>query len=163
MRQIVTYPDPVLREKAQPVTEIDDDLRQLVEDMAKVMYEDDGVGLAANQVGDLRRVVVIDAGEGFGAFINPEIIRRGEETQSVEEGCLSLPGIHVHVTRPTEVTVRAMNLAGETLEIEAQGLLARAFQHETDHLNGVMIIDHASPLQRSLLKNKLRRLEKEQS
>ena len=96
MRDIVTYPDPVLREKAQPVQQIDDDLRDLIEDMADVMYGDDGIGLAANQVGDLRRVIVIDAGEGFAAFINPEITSRGEETEAMEEGCLSLPGIRVH-------------------------------------------------------------------
>jgi len=163
MREIVTYPDSVLRETAQPVEEIDDDLRTLIDDMAEVMYDDDGIGLAANQVGDLRRVIVIDAGEGFAVFINPEIVASGDETESVEEGCLSLPGIRVNVTRPTEVTMKAMNLDGEPVKVEAQGLLARVFQHETDHLNGKMIIDHASPLQRTMMKNKLRRLEKEQA
>ena len=162
MRQIVTYPNPVLREKAQPVESIDDDLRALIDDMAEVMYDDDGIGLAANQVGDLRRVIVIDAGEGFAAFINPEIVSRAGEAEGMEEGCLSLPGIRVHVKRPTEVKMKAMNLEGEPVEVEAEGMLARVLQHETDHLNGVMIIDHASPLQRSLFKNKLRRLEKEQ-
>ncbi|MCK5147718.1 peptide deformylase [bacterium] len=160
MHQIRTYPDPVLRKKAQPVLEIDDDLHQLVDEMVDIMYNDDGIGLAANQAGDLRRVIVLDAGDGFRAFINPEIINKNDNEVVMEEGCLSFPGIHINISRPSEVTVKAMDLEGESIEITVDGLLAKVFQHEIDHLNGILIIDYASPLHRSLLKRKLEKIEK---
>ncbi len=160
MMQIVTYPDPVLRETAEPVGQIDQKILDLLDQMQESMYEDEGVGLAAPQVGVSKRIIVVDGGEGLVNLINPEIISSNDETEGVEEGCLSLPGIRVTVSRPTEVTVTGMNEKGEPVRYEASDLMARIFQHEIDHLNGTLIIDHLSTLQRGLLKSKLRQLEK---
>jgi len=159
--EILTYPDPVLRKKADDVETITDEYHQLIEEMAEAMYDDDGVGLAAPQVGVSKRVIVVDGGEGFMALFNPEIIKTGDDTDTVEEGCLSLPGIRVQVERPTQITLRALNVKGETVQLEIEGLVARIFQHEIDHLNGILIIDRVSSINRSLLKSKLRKLEKE--
>jgi peptide deformylase len=161
MFKILTYPHPDLRKKAADVDTADDVLRKIVDDMADAMYSDDGVGLAATQVGISKRIVVIDGGKGFLALFNPEIVDSGEETETMEEGCLSLPGIRVQITRPTHVTVRAINDQGETTQWDVEGLMARIFQHEIDHLNGILIIDRISSIQRSLMQSKLRKLEKE--
>jgi len=161
MLKIVTYPDPILRQKAEAVENVNDEIRSLVESMAEVMYKDDGIGLAAPQVGVSQRIIVVDAGEGLISLINPEIIYKGEEKESMEEGCLSLPGIRVDVLRVKKITVRGINESGETVEMDAEGLLARVFQHEIDHLDGILIIDHVSPLHRTFLRSKLKRLEKE--
>lgn len=160
MKTIVTYPDPVLRQRAEEINEIDDTVRELVDDMADVMYGDDGIGLAANQVGEARRVFVYDAGEGFHCVINPVLTVTDDEKAAAEEGCLSLPGIQVKVERPKQVRVDGIDLDGNPVSFEAEGLKARVMQHEIDHLNGIMIIDHASSLQRSLLKSKLKKLER---
>ncbi len=128
--------------------------------MTEVMYEKDGVGLAANQVGVLKRVIVVDAGEGQITIINPEIVQQNEEDASFEEGCLSLPDIQIKINRPISVVVTGCNLQNQPVEYHAEGLLARVLQHEIDHLNGVLIIDRASSIQRSLLKSKLKKLEK---
>ena len=157
---IVTYPDPILRQIAEPVTEVDDALLEFVEKMGVTMYEDDGVGLAAPQVGVSKRIIVVDAGEGFHAVFNPEISTpENHDFESVEEGCLSLPGIHVDVKRPDRIILKGMNEKGETFEQEYEGMMARVFQHETDHLNGKLIIDYASAIQHALLKNKLKHLK----
>ena len=161
MLEIHTYPDPVLRKKADDVETITDDYHQLIEEMAEAMYDDDGVGLAAPQIGVSKQVIVVDGGEGFMALFNPEIIKTGDDTDTVEEGCLSLPGIRVQVERPTQITLRVLNVKGETVQLEIEGLMARIFQHEIDHLNGILIIDRVSSINRSLLKSKLRKLEKE--
>ena len=160
MLEIRTYPDPVLRKEAEPVEKIDDSFREFVDAMTEVMYEKDGVGLAANQVGVLKRVIVVDAGEGQITIINPEIVQKSEEKISFEEGCLSLPDIQIKLTRPISVVATGRNLQNEPVEYRAEGLLARVLQHEIDHLNGVLIIDRASSIQRSLLKSKLKKLEK---
>lgn len=139
------YGDPVLREKAQPVTKIDAKLRRLLKDMAVSMYEADGVGLAAPQVGVLQRAVVIDVGDGLLTLINPEIISAEGEEKGVE-GCLSLPGLIGDVPRSSKVTVRALDLEGHTQKISGEGLLARALQHELDHLEGILFIDKAQNL-----------------
>lgn len=158
---VTTYPDPVLRKIAEPVTEVTDELLEFVEKMGITMYEDDGVGLAAPQVGVSKRIIVVDAGQGFHAVFNPEISYPDEhEIESLEEGCLSLPGIHVDVKRPTRIILKGMNENGESFEHNYEGMMARVFQHETDHLNGRMIIDYASTLQNALLKKKLKNLEK---
>ena len=161
MLEILTYPDSVLRKKADDVETITDDYHQLIEEMAEAMYDDDGVGLAAPQIGVSKQVIVVDGGEGFMALFNPEIIKTGDDTDTVEEGCLSLPGIRVQVERPTQITLRVLNVKGETVQLEIEGLMARIFQHEIDHLNGILIIDRVSSINRSLLKSKLRKLEKE--
>ena len=156
MRKILTFPHPVLRRKAEPVTEIDDEIRALIDDMAESMYG----GLAAPQIGVSKRVIVLDAGFGFRAMINPEIVEVGDATETMDEGCLSLPGIRLDVQRPVHLVVRGKNEESETEEIIVDRLQARVFLHEIDHLNGVLLIDHASSIQRALLRSKLRKLEK---
>lgn len=160
MLKIVTYPESILRRRAEDVDDVDDEIIRLIEDMSESMYADDGAGLAAPQVGVSKRVIVMDAGYGLKSYINPVIRARGDEVRTVDEGCLSLPGIRVDVSRPSRIVVSAMNENGDTVEVEAEGLLARVFQHEIDHINGILIIDHASSIQRSLLKSRLRRFEK---
>ena len=140
IRKIVKYGDSVLTKKCRPVQKIDGRITMLLDDMIDTLHEAEGVGLAAPQVGVLRRVVVIDLGEGVIELINPEIISaEGEQTDA--EGCLSYPGKYGLVTRPNKVTVRALNRDGETVEYTGEGLLARAFCHERDHLEGKMFID----------------------
>jgi peptide deformylase len=137
--------DPVLREKCKPVIIIDEEIKKLANDMLETMYSADGVGLAAPQVGMNKRLFVIDAGNGPLIMINPRILLRiGEENG--REGCLSIPGLWGEVTRAQKVDVEAMNLQGEKVRIQADGLLARAIQHEFDHLNGVLFIDKAIQL-----------------
>jgi len=159
--RIYTYPEQVLRLKAETVDEISDEMREYLDRMVEFMYEADGVGLAAPQIGDSRRIVVIDAGDGPVKIINPEIVKTGNDEEIVEEGCLSLPGFSVRVKRPVQISVTYTNENGKTVQKELDGLGARAFQHEVDHLNGILIIDHASSTQRALLRSKLRKLEKE--
>ncbi len=139
IRKILTSEDPVLSKPCRAVEKMDDRILTLLDDMADTLYESGGVGLAAPQVGVLRRAVVIDIGDGLIELLNPEIIHE-EGTQTDGEGCLSYPGKYGLVTRPNKVTVRAMNRDGETFEIEGEGLLARAFCHEVDHLDGKMFM-----------------------
>jgi len=140
LRNIRKFGDDVLRKKCRDVEEIDNRLLTLIEDMKETMYDADGVGLAAPQVGILKRLFVIDIGEGPLVFINPEIIETSG-SQIDEEGCLSLPGETEEVMRPNYVRARALNEKGEEFEIEAEELLARAILHEYDHLNGTLFID----------------------
>ena len=161
MLEVRTYPDPVLRKEAETVEEIDDSFLDFVDAMTEVMYKKDGAGLAANQVGILKRVIVVDAGESPIKIINPEIVQQSEEKVSFEEGCLSVPYIRINLARPISVVVTGRNLQNQPVEYRAEGLLARILQHEIDHLNGVLIIDRASSIQRSLLKSKLKQLEKQ--
>ena len=140
LRNIRKFGDDVLRKKCREVEEIDNRLLTLIEDMKETMYEADGVGLAAPQVGVLKKVFVIDIGEGPLVFINAEIIETSG-SQTDEEGCLSLPGETEEVMRPNYVRARALNEKGEEFEIEAEELLARAILHEYDHLNGTLFID----------------------
>ncbi len=140
LRNIRKFGDDVLRKKCREVEEIDNRLLTLIEDMKETMYDADGVGLAAPQVGILKRLFVIDIGEGPLVFINPEIIETSG-SQIDEEGCLSLPGETEEVMRPNYVRARALNEKGEQFEIEAEELLARAILHEYDHLNGTLFID----------------------
>jgi len=164
---ILCFPNPVLKEKARPVQKIDDSIRKLVQDMAETMYAAPGVGLAANQVGSLFRLAVIDATaanepKNLLVLINPEIISaEGECTW--DEGCLSVPECNEEVKRNQKVVVRFLNLQGERVELEAEGLLAIALQHEIDHLDGFLFIDRISPLKRRLIKKKLRKKENEGS
>ena len=138
-----TLPDPVLRQKARRVTKIDDALQKLIDDMIDTMRDASGVGLAANQVGVLQKIVVIEIPEEeeVRVLINPEITRR-EGERLVEEGCLSIPGYRGELTRSLKVRVRALDRDGNTVRIKADGLLAQALEHETDHINGTLYIDH---------------------
>ena len=163
-RQILRFPDAKLRQRSAEVTEVDDSVRQLAADMAETMAAADGAGLAAIQVGAPVRLFIIEgavAGGGEGAppkvFINPEIVELSQESQTGDEGCLSFPNIFVPVKRGLRARVRAMNLDGETFEAEGEALLARALQHETDHLNGRLLIDQVGPVKREIIKRKLRK------
>ena len=138
---IKTFGDPVLKTRAAPVREFDETLQRLTQDMLTTMREREGVGLAANQVGRLRRVLVAAIEEVEYAVVNPKIEDSSEKTELFAEGCLSIPGIHVEVERPTAVTVSGQDLSGQPIRLEADGLLARVLQHEIDHLNGVLILD----------------------
>ena len=162
---IVLYGEPVLEKQAEAVTEFDTpELNKLIEDMFESMYAAKGVGLAAPQIGIAKRIAVIDLSVAEDpqqkiVLINPEIIRK-EEFQTGEEGCLSLPGFREQVTRPKSVTVRAQNVKGEWFEMNGEELLARAFCHEIDHLNGRLYISHVSALKRDLIRRKVRKLVK---
>lgn len=134
--------DPVLRKTSKVVDKINDKIITLLDDMAETMYNAEGVGLAAPQIGILKRIVVVDIGEGLIELINPEIIHK-EGSECDSEGCLSLPGVAEEVVRPAKVKVKALNRKGEEITIEGEGFLARAFCHEIDHLNGILFIDRA--------------------
>jgi peptide deformylase len=161
---IVKYGNPVLEKPAAPVTEFDDELRKLVEDMFESMYEAKGVGLAAPQIGISKRLAVIDVTFKENpreklVLANPEIVHtEGKQTQS--EGCLSIPDFRENVTRANKVTVRAQDVDGKWYEKTGEELLARAFLHETDHLNGKLYLSHLSALKRDLIKRKIRKLVK---
>ncbi len=139
--EVKTFGDPVLKTRAAKVKDFDDALLRLTEEMLVTMREREGVGLAANQVGRLRRVLVAGIEEDEYVLVNPVIEARSDETEVLAEGCLSIPGIQVDVERPVAVTVSGQNAAGEEIRFEAEGLLARVFQHEVDHLDGVLILD----------------------
>jgi peptide deformylase len=162
---IVKLGDAVLEQKADNVREFDTpELHKLIEDMFESMYAAKGVGLAAPQIGISRRISVVDISVGEDpsqkvVLINPEIVRR-EGKQVTEEGCLSVPGFREPVRRSMKVTVRAQNVKGETFEITGEELLARALEHETDHLNGRLYISHLSALKRDLIRRKVRKLQK---
>jgi peptide deformylase len=162
VREVRLLGDPVLRRKAKPVAELDADVRALINDLFDTMYKEEGVGLAAPQVGVGERVIVIDPHDPevqpF-ALVNPRIIQLGEELDRGEEGCLSLPGLKDIVERPATVMVEGLGRDGEPLHIEASGLLARILQHEIDHLDGVLFIDRVSPLKRKLLLKKWRKVK----
>ncbi|MEW6446991.1 MAG: peptide deformylase [Bacillota bacterium] len=146
--KVLEIGDSILREKAHPVKKINPALIRLLNDMAETMYANNGVGLAGPQVGVLKRVIVVDAGQGLYQLINPEITA-AEGSEKDREGCLSIPGVWGEVTRAARVKVRALNPRGETVEIDAQGLFARALQHEIDHLDGVLFVDRAVRIIRS--------------
>ncbi|MBV9085631.1 MAG: peptide deformylase [Acidobacteriaceae bacterium] len=165
IRKILKYGEPVLERRAEPVTEFNTaELRDIVADMWETMYAAKGVGLAAPQIGLSKRISVIDVSVGENAadkivIINPEIVSR-EGKQTGEEGCLSIPGFREQVTRANRVSVRASNEAGETIELCGEELLARAFEHEIDHLNGILFINHLSALKRDLIRRKIKKLQK---
>jgi peptide deformylase len=162
VRPILHYPDPRLRRPALPVARVDDAVRRLADDLAETMYAAPGVGLAAIQVNEPGRVIVIDLSEErnqLQVFINPEILARDGE-QTIEEGCLSVPGIYEEVTRPSRVRVRALDRDGQPFELEAEGLLATCLQHEIDHLDGKVFVDYLSRLKQSRIRKKLEKQQK---
>lgn len=150
IRAIHILGSPVLREVASEVEVFDAELRQFIEDLYETMEAASGVGIAANQVGETRRVAVIDADGHSFAMINPIIVEKSKARSSSEEGCLSIPDLAGEVNRPAEVILEALDQDGKPFRIEASGLLARAIQHEIDHLDGILFIDHFSPLKRQL-------------
>lgn len=161
--KILEFPDPRLRNVAQPVTEVDDSIRQLIDDMFETMYDAPGVGLAATQVNVHKRVVVIDTSEdksGPLVFINPKIEILDETLFDYEEGCLSVPGFYEEVTRPRHVRVTALDRNGEAFTMEPEGLLAVCIQHEADHLDGKLFVDYLSNMKRSRIRKKLEKQQK---
>jgi peptide deformylase len=167
LREIVIWPDPILKEVAKPVDRVDDDIRRLLDDMAETMYAADGVGLAAPQVAELKRLIVIDTsprqeGQKLIHLVNPEIVRL-EGATTYTEGCLSIPGEAEEVDRAAKAWVRALDHSGKPFEIEADGLLAIALQHEIDHLNGTLFVDHLSSLKRELIKKRMKKLKSQRA
>lgn len=163
VREILIWPDPRLREQASAVKVVDDEVRAIVADMFETMYDANGVGLAAPQIGISRRIVTIDTTpkqEGVQpmAFVNPVIVKTEGETV-YPEGCLSIPGESEDVTRAEKVWVKALDKDGKEFTIEATGLLAIALQHEIDHLDGTVFVDHVSALKRELIKRRMKRLK----
>ncbi len=162
---ILQYPDPRLHNTAAPITQVDDSVRSLIEDMAQTMYAAPGVGLAATQVDVHRQLIVIDVSQTHDqlkVFINPEILEsRG--ASGVEEGCLSVPGVYDKVQRAAWIRVRALDAQGEPFELEAEGLLAVCIQHEMDHLKGKVFVEYLSPLKRNRILTRLRKQEKRAS
>lgn len=159
---IVKYPEPVLQKKAEPVTEFNADLKKLVDDMFESMYAAEGIGLAAPQIGISKRMYVVDLSVGKNpeerlVLINPEIIEK-EGKQTEEEGCLSLPDIRDKVNRHFRVRMRAQDVDGKWFEIDGEELLSRAFQHELDHLDGILFIDRLSRLKKDLILRRIRKL-----
>jgi peptide deformylase len=163
--KIRTYPDPVLRAEAEPVEDIDEEIQILIDRMIDIMYAAPGIGLAANQVGELKRVIVFDVkpreeGKNPLVLINPEIVD-SEGTTSYEEACLSVIDFSAEVTRSARVQAKGVDRNGKPMDIEAEDLLAICLQHEIDHLNGTLYIDHISSLKRALYKKRLKKLLKE--
>ncbi|MDX9856571.1 MAG: peptide deformylase [candidate division Zixibacteria bacterium] len=162
-QEIIIYGDPVLREVAEPVEKVDQAVKDLVSMMVDTLKKAHGLGLAAPQVGVSKRVFIVDLSAiditaELHIFINPEIIWTSENDVELEEGCLSFPGIYQRIVRPSRVRVRALGLDGKPFEMEAGGMAARAILHEYDHLEGVLFIDHISPIARTLLKGRLKKL-----
>jgi peptide deformylase len=165
IREILIWPDPILKREAKPVGRVDDDVRRLLDDMAETMYQADGVGLAAPQVGVLRRLIVIDTspkqeGQSLLHLVNPEIVR-AEGLTTYTEGCLSVPGEAEEVERAAKVWVRALDRQGKSFELECDGLLNIAVQHEVDHLQGTLFVDHLSSLKREVIRRRMKRLKAE--
>ncbi len=159
IRTILHYPDARLREKGRKVEAVTDEIKKLVDDMAETMYAAPGVGLAATQIGEAVQLFVVDTAEegapsDFRVFINPEILER-EGDITWNEGCLSFPGVNEEIERAAKVRVRAQDRNGKTFELEAEGLLAVAIQHEYDHLQGVLMIDHMGPLKKRMTHRKM--------
>ena len=160
---VLHYPHPNLRHKAVPVQAIDSGIRTLVEDMQETMYAEGGIGLAATQVDVRQRVITMDLSETRDqplVMINPEILQR-EGSEQMQEGCLSVPGFYETVERAEKVRCRYLNLEGESVELDADGLLAVCIQHEIDHLDGKLFIDYLSPLKRQIIKKKIIKQEKQ--
>ena len=164
VRPIVVWPDPRLREETREVTEITDEIRALYKDLWDTMMAYQGIGIASPQIGIATKMFLLDAvlitgneDEPPVAFINPEIIETGSEMDKADEGCLSFPGIYVPIERPNRAKVRAMNLEGEMFELEGEELLARAIQHEYDHLTGKLMVDFVGPLKKRMIKRKLQK------
>jgi peptide deformylase len=166
LKPLIILPDPVLRLVSRPVERVDAPLRKLADDMLDTMYDAPGIGLAAIQVGEPLRMLVIDLhkeGEPKAprVFINPEIVEQSGDASVYEEGCLSIPDYYAEVERPSKVRVKYLDRDGKQQEVEAEGLLATCLQHEVDHLNGVLFIDHISKLKRDMVVRRFKKLAKD--
>lgn len=159
--EILVYPNPALKVETRDVEEFGDELKKMISDMKETMYISNGVGLAAPQVGDPRKLIVIDWHDNRHVLINPEIVE-SEGEERCEEGCLSFPGIYEQVTRPNRIRVKYKDEDGTDRDEVVEGFLARVFSHEIDHLNSKLLIDHLSPLKRTFLRKKMERKAKEE-
>lgn len=162
--EILKYPEKVLKQKAAPVTSVDKELKALIDNMVETMYAAPGVGLAAPQIGVSKRIAVIDVSTKGAkmpllVLINPELVRK-EGSIEFEEGCLSLPGFTAKIERAERLLVRALDLDGKPFEVESEGLLSIALQHEMDHLDGILLIDRISPLKREFFKKRIQKTRK---
>src|SRR5690606_9580896 len=168
IRSILTLPDPRLRRTAEPVAGVDEDLRKLVADMLETMYDAPGIGLAATQLGVMKRIFVMDCSDKEDepepmVFVNPEIVAASDETETSEEGCLSIPDVYEEVTRPARVRLRWTDLDGEVREQDFEDRPAVCVQHELDHLNGRLFIDHLGTVRRTMIANRMRKLKREKA
>jgi peptide deformylase len=154
--ELLKYPHPLLKKKGEKVTKVNNSIKRLIHDMAETMYFNKGVGLAAPQVGISKQIITVDVGKGLICLINPTLLNKEGEIQ-MEEGCLSFPEVSLNITRSKKVTLKGLNPDGEEVVVEAEELLARIFQHEMDHLEGVLIIDRVSPLKRELIRKKFKK------
>ena len=166
LRKILTEPDPILRKKCEPLEKVDEETKKLMDDMLETMYAAPGIGLAAIQVGILKRLVVIDISKEEEKkkpifLINPQIIHQSKKTSVYEEGCLSLPGQFAEIERPAECTIKYIDYDGKEKELKSDGLLATCIQHEIDHLNGILFIDYLSKLKKDMIIKKLVKQKKE--
>ena len=165
-RKIIIEPDPILRKKSDDLKKVDNDLRKLLDDMLETMYAAPGIGLAAVQLGILKRLIVIDVSKDKDKksplfLINPEIIFKSDETSVFEEGCLSLPGYFAEIERPAQCQIKYIDYYGKKKELNASGLLATCIQHEIDHLNGILFIDYLSKLKKDMIIKRLSRHKRE--
>mgnify|MGYP001400851477 FL=1 len=168
IREIVIEPDPILRKKSQPIENVDDEMRKLMDDMLATMYAAPGIGLAAVQIGVLKRLIVIDVSKQNEKksplfLINPKITFKSKITSTYEEGCLSLPGHFAEVDRPAECHLEYIDYFGKQKNLKAEGILATCIQHEVDHLNGVLFVDYLSKLKKDMIIKKLKKHKKEMS
>ena len=166
LRKILTEPDPILRKKCEPFEKVDEETKKLMDDMLETMYAAPGIGLAAIQIGILKRLVVIDISKEKEKkkpifLINPHIIHQSKNTSVYEEGCLSLPGQFAEIERPAECTIKYIDYNGKEKELKSDGLLATCIQHEVDHLNGILFIDYLSKLKKDMIIKKLVKQKKE--
>ena len=165
LREILTEPNAILREKSLNVDMVDKDLQKLMDDMLETMYAAPGIGLAAIQIGIPKRVIILDIDQKEGKknpmfFVNPEIIEKSENSSTYEEGCLSVPGQFAEITRPEKCFVKYLDYYGQKKEIKAEGMLATCIQHEMDHLEGILFIDYLSKLKRTIIVKKLSKQKK---
>tara|TARA_B100001013_G_scaffold189743_1_gene114467 strand:+ start:963 stop:1487 length:525 start_codon:yes stop_codon:yes gene_type:complete len=165
LREILTEPNAILREKSLNVDMVDKDLQKLMDDMLETMYAAPGIGLAAIQIGIPKRVIILDIDQKEGQknpmfFVNPEIIEKSENSSTYEEGCLSVPGQFAEITRPEKCFVKYLDYYGQKKEIKAEGMLATCIQHEMDHLEGILFIDYLSKLKRTMIVKKLSKQKK---
>lgn len=164
--EILEFPDPRLRTVAEPVEQVDDNVRKLIDDMFDTMYDAPGIGLAATQVNVHQQIVVMDISEDQSeplVFINPEVIVNADDTLPYDEGCLSVPGFYETVDRPSNITVKALDREGNAFTLEPDGLLAICIQHELDHLKGKLFVDYVSPIKRNRIRKKLEKAHRQRA
>lgn len=160
MTELKKYPNPILRKKSEEVREITAEIKTVIREMLKIMIKNQGIGISAPQLGVLKRIIAINTKSGPEVFVNPKTCKLSKEAEIMEEGCLSFPGLWLKIKRAKKIEVGALNEAGEKIQNQAEGILARAFQHELDHLNGILFIDRLSFWQRLKIRKKIKELSK---